>query len=355
MSRRSSSPSPARRTKRRPSPKSPKKCHVSDPLVAAACAKAEPRLRLSDLRPLFFEVAVRFSAARVSGPWPASRVLDSARQLRASELGLDLLHPSDAALYPVEWDAPKAARRMALLERTHLDALVAKDPREIAQTIARAEHTDGKIAHVDTLIADLTQLLAHPGALILSTLSPPQAADMAAIPSERPMSWAPTGWSPDAALALADSLEKGALTLPRAHAVVARGGEPALDAIGAEMLRVQKHPFASSAFADLLAKSARPRDVMRLVTYFAVVPDPQFAAPALGACLSPELPTVLVAWLSSMLPADGAPAPPGEDPATSSGARLSACVGALRPYPMLYAAVRPLLSRVSSAPPPSDE
>jgi len=74
--------------------------------------------------------------------------------------------------------------------------------------------------------------------------------------------------------------------------VVARGGEPALDALGAEMLRVAAHPFASAAFAEVLAKSGRPRDVIRLVTYFAIGPDPAAGARALASCSAPELPTV---------------------------------------------------------------
>ena len=95
---------------------------------------------------------------------------------------------------------------------------------------------------------------------------------------------------------------------------------------------------------------------MRLVTYFAVAPDPGAVAHALSVCASPDLPAVLHAWLTSMLPSDGAPAPAGEDPVTSAAARLNACVAALRPYPALYGAVRPLLARVTDPPPPgSDE
>jgi hypothetical protein len=133
---------------------------------------------------------------------------------------------------------------------------------------------------------------------------------------------------------------------------VSRGGEPALDAIGAEMLRVATHPFASATFAELVARSGRPRDVIRLVTYFAIAPDPTDAARALSACISPELPSVLRAWLEAMLPSDGGVAPFGENPETSSTARLTACVTSLAPYPKLYGAVRPLLARVSEAPPP---
>ena len=85
---------------------------------------------------------------------------------------------------------------------------------------------------------------------------------------------------------------------------------------------------------------------------FAVAPDPALAARALASSPAPELPTVLRAWLEAMLPTDGAPAQLGEDPQTSSGARLTACVSSLAPYPHLYRAVRPLLARISDAPPP---
>ena len=160
------------------------------------------------------------------------------------------------------------------------------------------------------------------------------------MPSIRP-SWAPTDWSSlEASSALADAVERGATTIPRLRGLVARGGEPALDAIGAEMLRVAAHPFASSVLAELLARSGRPRDVIRLVTYFAIAPEPTAAARALSACGAPELPSVLRAWLEAMLPSDGGVAPFGENPETSSAARLTACVASLSPYPRLYGAVR---------------
>ena len=62
---------------------------------------------------------------------------------------------------------------------------------------------------------------------------------------------------------------------------------------------------------------------------------------------------MLSAWLEAMLPSDGELAPSGDDPETSSAARLTACVAALAPYPHLHLAVRPLLQRVSDAPPAS--
>jgi hypothetical protein len=153
----------------------------------------------------------------------------------------------------------------------------------------------------------------------------------------------PTEWSPATAAALAGALERGAATLSRARAAAASGGDAALDAIGAEMLLVSAHPLASAAFAEILARSARPRDVLRLVTYFAIVPDPGSAARALAACGAPELPRVLGAWLEAMLPRDG------DSPSSSNAQRWSACVASLKPYPHLYQAVRPLLGRFGEA------
>jgi hypothetical protein len=261
---------------------------------------------------------------------------------------------------------------MALLERAELDALVAKDPRELASAIARSEHALGgpprpessptstarnanrSIPPLDTLVADLTVLLRNPGDLVLAICSPDMEPETPA-PSIRP-SWVPSDWSAsDAASTVAEAVERGATTIPRLRGLVARGGEPALDAIGAEMLRGAVHAFASAVFADILARSGRPRDVMRLVTYFAVAPDPTAAARALSTCGSPELPTVLRAWLEAMLPTDGGPAPFGENPETSSAARLTACITSLAPYPKLYGVVRPLLARVSEPPPSSSD
>src|SRR5262249_2686913 len=136
-----------------------------------------------------------------------------------------------------------------------------------------------------TLDADLAPLDGSPGALVLVASAVRRAPSVRprAMHSDRPASWFPLSWnSADSVLALAQALETGATTLPRVRAVVQRGGEPALDAVGAEMLRFQDHPFASAAFAELLAHTGRPRDIMRLVTYFAVAPDPAPVARALS-------------------------------------------------------------------------
>ncbi len=338
---------------------------IEEPAVVRACAAFEPRAASgADLRAVVFEACVRSSTRAMAGPWPAERVRAAFREIAASELGL-ALRPSSAALFPLAWsaDVAPADRRMVLLERAELDAIVARDPRELASALVRSGlHASGGEAapesrapdsHADTLLADLTTLLSRPGELVLSLRGPEPASDDAPAPSIRP-SWMPADWtSPEASSALADAVERGGTTLPRLRGLVARGGEPALDAIGAEMLRVAAHPFASAAFAEILARSGRPRDVMRLVTYFAIATDPAPAARALAACAAPELPSVLRAWLEAMLPQDGGFAPPGENPETSSAARLTACVASLAPYPRLFGAVRTLMSRVSEAPPPN--
>ncbi len=325
--------------------------------IAQPCGAFEPRLNApsADKRGVVFEACARLATRASAGPWLVERVGDALADLATSELRASLRR-SNAALFPLAFDAdvPDAGRRMALLERTQLDALVAKDPRELASAIARSTRSRRQTTHVDTLLADLATLLARPGELVLA-VRPPEIDEEMPIPSIRP-SWAPADWSShDAAAALADAVERGSTTSPRLRGFVARGGEPALDAIGAEMLRVAPHPFASAVFAELLARSGRPRDVIRLVTYFAVAPDPADAARALSACASPELPSVLRAWLEAMLPSDGGVAPFGENPETSSTARLTACVTSLAPYPRLYGAVRPLLARVSEAPPQSSD
>jgi hypothetical protein len=342
------------------------------PYVRAA-ATFEPRLlsRTFDLRAPLYEACVRLAAKGSVGPWALDRVVEASRQLSLSDARLRLVVRSEESLYPRDLDTEirKGERRMQRLSRTDLDALIARDPRELAAIVARTERpasASGGEAHLDSILADLAPLLSRAGALILAApmLDPtseeealglfgPESSEPTPASSHRTPSWIPMSWSSgDACAALADAFERGATTQPRIRAAVARGGDPALDAIGAEMLRVGAHPFASSAFAEILARSGRTRDIARLVTYFAIAPDPAPAARALSQCASAELPAMLMAWLEAMLPHDGAPAPNGADPNTSSAARLRKCISSLAPYPLLYHAVRPLLSRVSLIPPP---
>ena len=326
--------------------------------LANACGALEPRLGTAgvDRRCIVFEACARLATRAAAGPWRCERVRDALSALAASDLHASLRR-SNTALFPLAFDAeiPASDRRMALLERAELDALVAKDPRELASAIARSERSRGdRDTHADTLLADLATLLTRPGELVVA-VSAPEVDAATPVPSIHP-SWAPADWSSlDALSMLADAVERGTTTVPRLRGLLSRGGEPALDAIGAEMLRVAAHPFASATFAELVARSGRPRDVIRLVTYFAIAPDPTDAARALAACASAELPSVLRAWLEAMLPSDGGVVPFGENPETSSAARLTACVASLAPYPRLYGAVRPLLARVSEAPPRSSD
>jgi hypothetical protein len=337
-----------------------------DPSITRVAAAYDARLSspLRDSRGALFEACVRLASRGSAGPWTLDRLADAARQLWSSEAKLAIVRRSTESLYPhdLETEVLPLERRMVRLDRAELDVFVARDPRELAAIVARMPQGRLPDAHLDSLLADLARLLAHPGTLILAAplSNPPADAEglgtppSSRPPSSRPPSWLPTDWSsPDAGAALADAFERGATTQPRVRAAVARGGEPALDAVGAEMLRVAAHPFASAVFAEILARSGRTRDVVRLITYFAVAPDPAPAARALSACASPDLPSVLMAWLEAMLPSDGELAPPGADPLTSSAARLTACIASLAPYPHLYRAVRPLLSRVSMSPPPA--
>jgi len=349
-----------------------------DPEVVRAVAAFEPRVlsRSTDPRAALFEACARLASQGTAGPWPLDRIARASQKLASSDAKVGLVVRSDEPLYPRDLDTEIATgdRRMVRLDRSGLDALTARDPRELAAIIARSDSRPDDAArgeaHLDSLLADLARLLACPGTLLLAAplLDPTHEGEALGLPSRpdvtpeapgvassrRTPSWVPMNWSSgEAGSALADALERGATTQPRIRAAVAQGGEPALDAIGAEMLRVGAHPFASATFAEILARSGRTRDIVRLVTYFAIAPDPAPAARALSMCSSPELPSMLTAWLEAMLPYDGAPAPDGADPTTSSGARLRTCVSSLAPYPQLYRAVRPLLSRVSVAPPPA--
>lgn len=200
---------------------------------------------------------------------------------------------------------------------------------------------------------ELAQLSGHHGALVaFVSLEPRSSVDTPRVP---PSSWLPLDFaSLEAASRLAAALELGATTAPRARSLILRGGDAALDSIGAEMLKVTAHPFASAVFADILGRASRERDVVRLVSYFAITPDVASGAHALAVCTAPEVPTVLRAWLESILPADGSNAPaaqPGSDPDASASGRLVQCVTALAPYPHLHAVVKPLLRRASERPP----
>jgi hypothetical protein len=319
---------------------------LCDERVLAECAAHDARLadRAADRRAPAFEACVRLATHAVLGPLAWDRARAIARQLERAEIGVRLLGDAPASIFPrrVDDEIASTDRRMTALDRVALDVLVAKDPRQMAATIGRMDQAAGEGAQLATFLADLGRLLEHEGTVVAALLAPEppdagEARDVAPAPN-------PGEWTARAAAALAEALERGATTFPRVRAAAVRGGEAALDAIGAEMLDVGVHAAASAAFAEILSGSGRPRDVLRLVTYFAIAPDPLPAARALGACGAAELPRVLVAWLDAMLPMDG------EDAHESSAARVTACIASLKPYPQLYRAVRPLLTRLDVHP-----
>jgi hypothetical protein len=337
-----------------------------------ACALYDERLGASgtDLRIPMFEACARLATVATAGPWPAIRFIEAAQQI--ADAG-SWQREEQARFFPYGVESGDGSAKMSRIAREPLDALVNRDQQELASALARADRAHGRTQgkanapgqaaaqgtgrQLDKFIGDLSQLLQRSGALVLAATLPDPDSDGPSAEqkptSERPSS-IPLDWSlQDVAHQVADQFERGQTTLARVRNMVSRGGEPALDAIGAEMLRVPLHSAASGAFAEILARSGRPRDVIRLVTYFAITPDPDAAARSLNACGAPELPAVLRAWLEAMLPSDGTTPPDGDDPSTSSAARLHACVSSLAPYPHLYAAVRPLLVRVSEAPAPA--
>jgi hypothetical protein len=321
-----------------------------DESVARACGQLDERLGSpgADRRAAPFEACLRLATAATAPAMPLvalRRALDAIAATRPAIVG------SAASLYPwggEDREVPIADRRACLLERADLERALLRPERELSQAIARAEAKLPGVP-VTKIAEDAAHALGRRGALLLFLVpSPRSVRDAPVVP---PSSWLPSDFGADGAASLvAGALERGATTVPRVRSIVARGGEPALDAIGREMLEVGAHPFASAVFAEMLAQASRERDVVRLVTYFAIAPDPVHAARALSLSTAREVPTVLRAWLESMLPTDGGVAPPpGSNPEMSPAARLASCLAALEPYPDLHAAVRPLLSRLSTS------
>jgi hypothetical protein len=322
--------------------------------VLRACARYDDRLssRAADKRAPAFEACVRLAASGSLRPRPAARVRHIALKLERSEIGVRIFGDPPASIFPrrVDDEIALSDRRMAALNRVPLDVLVAMDPRELGSAIGRMDQAErGSGAEVATFVADLTRLLADEGTVVaaLCRPDPPEVEDAPASEAPGSGSWTPAEWTPATASSMARALEVGQTTSGKARTAVARGGDAALDAVGAEMLDVSGHPVASAVFAEILSHSDRPRDVLRLVTYFAIAPDPVRAARALSGCKAAELPRVLGAWLDGMLPTDG------QDGPESSAARVTACIASLKPYPRLYGAVRPLLTRLALAAPES--
>jgi len=294
-----------------------------DSVVLRACTRLDERLgsSTSDRRATAFEACLHVAQLGAS----THTTLATLQSMGEGALSAVPLYPRG------DDDVPVGDRHALMLDRAAVEASSA-------------------------LTRELAPLALHHGALIaFVSLEPRSSQRRWEGRSVPPSSWLPADFtSLEAASRLAAALERGATTAPRTRSVILRGGDAALDSIGAEMLNVTAHPFASAVFADILGRASRERDVVRLVSYFAIAPDVAGAAHALAVCTAPELPTVLRAWLESILPADGSNAPaaaPGSDPEASASARLAQCATALAPYPHLHAVVQPLLHRTSEPPP----
>lgn len=286
-----------------------------DEFIAAACAKLDERIAQPiGLCAAAFEACLELARVAIGGPFPLASF-----DVTASTMTLYPWFDGDKEIAPAD-------RRAVLLDRE------TKFAPDVAPT--------------------LTTVLAKRGAILLLLVREPRS-QRGTMPSLPPNSWVPADADASTnAAGLAAAIERGSVTAPRARAILAGGGDAARDAIGKEMLEVSAHPFASAVFAEILAPLARERDVVRLVSYFAIAPDPSAAAHALDLCSARDVVgTVLRTWLETMLPQDGAVAEPGTDPDTSTSARVAECIAALRPYPSLYSMVRPLLRRLSEAPP----
>ena len=115
---------------------------------------------------------------------------------------------------------------MALLERAELDALVAKDPRELASAIARSERSHSRPAHVDTLLADLGILLARAGELGTRAVHGDDEVDELVAASERYYAGERHRELPEIGLARRQSLQRKSRSDHKCHpapVAIARG------------------------------------------------------------------------------------------------------------------------------------
>src|SRR5437763_371465 len=110
------------------------------PAVSRACAAYDARLATADVdaRVPAFEACVRLATVASVGPWSYARLMETTRLLAASEIGISWAS-AELRLFPVDFVVPPAVARMTRIDRTSLDALVARDPRELAKAIARVE------------------------------------------------------------------------------------------------------------------------------------------------------------------------------------------------------------------------
>ena len=279
-----------------------------DESVLAECAAYDERLanRAADRRAPAFEACVRLATRAVLGPFSWERVRAIAAQLERAEIGVRLLGDAPASIFPRRVDDEIALERPAHDGARPRRARCARGKGSAADGGDDRSHGPGgrrRRAARDVPRGSRRGSSSTRGRS--SRRSSPPSRPTRTMLAMRTPALHPTEWTASTAAALANALERGATTFPRVRAAAVRGGEAALDAIGAEMLDVGVHAAASAAFAEILSGSGRPRDVLRLVTYFAIAPDPVPAARALGACSAAELPRVLGAWLDAMLPQDG--------------------------------------------------
>lgn len=286
-----------------------------DEAVQRACARLDERLAHADRRAPVFEACLELAQRGHASPL----LLADLRSMLDRLGDAPAVVAATAPLYPWgEHDVAVADRRVCLVERSDLERVLLRP--ELQRRSLPAATT--------TLVAETSSLLTKKGSVLVVVLREPRSQKER--PRLPPASWFPEDLgAPDAAKSLASALERGATTAPRVRSILVRGGDAALDSAGKEMLLVQAHPFASAVFAEILAAICRERDVIRLVTYFAIAPDPAPAAHALSLCAAREVPTALRGWLESNLPRE----------------RLAACLEALSPYPTLYDAVKTLGSR----------
>ncbi len=315
------------------------------PLMSGAAAEraraVDPRLgALGDRRGPAFEACLRLARGAHLGPWSVAELGTLTHAIEELTGVRPLLSAVAADPYP--WgdaDVPVQFRRVCLLERGPLER-VAYDGSPQSSPYGAGSEADPTYVFTRAL---RTLLRRNETVGVAARPRVTQQRPQVSVP---PASWLPTAIdTDDGAKRLAQALERGATTLPAVRARVLRGGDPALEAISREMLEVSAHPYASCVFAEILAIAGRERDVVRLISHFAVSPDPSEAAHALSLCERREVPEMLRAWLEESL------ARHGSDPAAA--ARLRACIDVLEPYPHLYEAVRPLVRAKGGTFPPT--
>ena len=146
------------------------------PASLVACAAYDERLAetAADRRAPAFEACVRLATRAVIGPLSWDRVVAMTAQLARGELGVRLLGDAPASIFPrrVDDEIASSDRRMTALDRVALDALVAKDPRQMAATIGRMDPSAGDGAQLATFLADLGRLLEHEGTIVAALLAP---------------------------------------------------------------------------------------------------------------------------------------------------------------------------------------